>query len=141
MHRCGWLDKRMARESVLTLRVPVCLTEALWDNLLYWLAEELSEENATRLSSSLPLRHSTVQLIKLKTPGDLTEQIHELLCFWKKSLPNSTDKLRLLARHLRKIGRNDLSEELRFKWDNRCSLSHSTGLIQPSKAGSLFLLP
>lgn len=141
MHRCGWLDKHMARESVLTLRVPVCLTEALWDNLLYWLAEELSEENATRLSSSLPLRHSTVQLIKLKTPGDLTEQIHELLCFWKKSLPNSTDKLRLLARHLRKIGRNDLSEELRFKWDNRCSLSHSTGLIQPSKAGSLFLLP
>uniref|UniRef100_A0ABI7WDR8 Death domain containing 1 n=1 Tax=Felis catus TaxID=9685 RepID=A0ABI7WDR8_FELCA len=133
--------KKLISRPQSTKRISTDPVEALWDNLLYWLAEELSEENATRLSSSLPLRHSTVQLIKLKTPGDLTEQIHELLCFWKKSLPNSTDKLRLLARHLRKIGRNDLSEELRFKWDNRCSLSHSTGLIQPSKAGSLFLLP
>lgn len=97
----------------------VCLTEALWENLLYWLADELSEENATALSSSLPLRRSTIQLIRLKNPDDLTEQIHECLDFWKKSLPNSTDKLRLLARHLRKIGRSDLSEELRFKWENR----------------------
>ena len=78
---------------------PVCLAEALWDNLLYWLADELSEENALCLSSSLPLRRSTIQLIKLKNPDDLTEQTHELLCFWKRSLPNSTDKLRLLRTH------------------------------------------
>uniref|UniRef100_A0A8C6B8J2 Death domain containing 1 n=1 Tax=Monodon monoceros TaxID=40151 RepID=A0A8C6B8J2_MONMO len=97
----------------------VCLAEALWDNLLYWLADELSEENALCLFSSLPLRHSTIQLIKLKNPDDLTEQTHELLCFWKRSLPNSTDKLRLLARHLRKIGRSDLAEELKFKWENK----------------------
>ncbi|XP_019483630.1 PREDICTED: death domain-containing protein 1 [Hipposideros armiger] len=102
-----------------TKRISADPLGALWDNLLYWLAEELSEENATRLYSSLPLRRSTIQLIKLKHPDDLTEQIHELLCFWKKSLPNSTDKLRLLARHLRKIGRNDLSEELKFKWENK----------------------
>lgn len=95
------------------------LAGALWDNLLAWLAEELSEENAARLSSSLPLRRSTIEVIRLKNPGDLTEQIHELLCFWKKSLPNSTDKARLLARHLRKIGRSDLSEELRFKWEKK----------------------
>ncbi|XP_036186930.1 death domain-containing protein 1 [Myotis myotis] len=102
-----------------TKRISTDPLEALWDNLLYWLAEELSEENATSLSSSLPLRRSTIQLIKLKNPDDLTEQIHELLCSWKKSLPNSTDKLRLLARHLRKIGRSDLSEELKFKWENK----------------------
>ncbi|KAM5287488.1 death domain-containing protein 1 isoform 2-T2 [Hipposideros larvatus] len=102
-----------------TKRISTDPLGALWDNLLYWLAEELSEENATRLYSSLPLRRSTIQLIKLKHPDDLPEQIHELLCFWKKSLPNSTDKLRLLARHLRKIGRNDLSEELKFKWENK----------------------
>ncbi|XP_075399705.1 death domain-containing protein 1 [Tenrec ecaudatus] len=93
--------------------------EALWDNLLYWLAEELSEEDAASLASSLPLRRSTVQLIKLKNPGNLTEQFHDLLTFWKKSLPTPTDKPRLLARHLRKIGRRDLSEELKFKWENR----------------------
>lgn len=97
----------------------VCLAEALWDNLLYWLADELSEENALCLFSSLPLRHSTIQLIKLKNPDDLTGQTHDLLCFWKRSLPNSTDKLRLLARHLRKIGRSDLAEELKFKWENK----------------------
>ncbi|EPQ08166.1 Death domain-containing protein 1 [Myotis brandtii] len=102
-----------------TKRISTDPLEALWDNLLYWLAEELSEENATSLSSSLPLRRSTIQLIKLKNPDDLTGQIHELLCSWKKSLPNSTNKLRLLARHLRKIGRSDLSEELKFKWENK----------------------
>lgn len=102
-----------------TRRISADPLEALWDNLLHWLAEELLEENAESLSSSLPLRHTTVQLIKLKHPDDLTEQIHELLCFWKKSLPTSTDKLRLLARHLRKIGRNDLAEELKFKWENK----------------------
>uniref|UniRef100_A0A8C2NDK1 Death domain containing 1 n=1 Tax=Capra hircus TaxID=9925 RepID=A0A8C2NDK1_CAPHI len=94
-----------------TKRISTDPLEALWDNLLYWLADELSEENALCLSSSLPLRRSTIQLIKLKNPDDLTEQTHELLCFWKRSLPNSTDKLRLLARHLRKIGRNDLAED------------------------------
>lgn len=119
---CGqvWrLDELIPQERALTLSVPHVLAEALWENLLYWLAEELSEENTTCLCSSLPLRRSTIQLIKLKSPDDLTEQIHELLCFWKKSLPNSTDKLRLLARHLRKIGRSDLSEELKFKWENK----------------------
>ncbi|KAM9237424.1 death domain-containing protein 1 [Dugong dugon] len=102
-----------------TRRISTDPLEALWDNLLYWLAEELSEDNAMSLSSSLPLRCSTLQLIKLKNPDNLTEQIHELLSFWKKSLPTSTDKLRLLARHLRKIGRGDLSEELKFKWENK----------------------
>ncbi|CAK6433241.1 unnamed protein product [Pipistrellus nathusii] len=102
-----------------TKRISTDPLEALWDKLLYWLAEELSAENARSLSSSLPLRRSTIQLIKLKNPDDLTEQIHELLCSWKKSLPNATDKLRLLARHLRKIGRSDLSEELKFKWENQ----------------------
>ncbi|XP_004681553.2 PREDICTED: death domain-containing protein 1 [Condylura cristata] len=111
--------KKLINRPRSTKRISSDPLEALWENLLYWLAEELSEENATGLSSSLPLRRSTVQLIKLKNPDDLTEQIHELLSFWKKSLPNSADKLRLLARHLRKIGRSDLAEELKFKWENK----------------------
>ncbi|XP_058428358.1 death domain-containing protein 1 isoform X2 [Marmota monax] len=102
-----------------TKRISKDPLEALWDNLFHWLAEELSEENAEVLTSSLPLRRSTIQLIKLKHPDDLTEQIHELLCFWKKSLPTSTDKVRLLARHLRKMGRSDLAGEFKFKWENK----------------------
>ncbi|XP_005392072.1 PREDICTED: death domain-containing protein 1 [Chinchilla lanigera] len=102
-----------------TKRISTDPVETLWDNLLHWLAEELSEEGTEALTSSLPLRSSTMQLIKLKHPDDLTEQIHELLCFWKKSLPTSTDKLRLLVRHLRKMGRSDLAEGLRFKWENK----------------------
>ncbi|KAM5271426.1 death domain-containing protein 1 [Ctenodactylus gundi] len=102
-----------------TKRISSDPVEALWDNMLHWLAEELCEEGTEALTSSLPLRRSTVQLIKLKYPADLTEQIYELLCFWKKSLPTSTDKLRLLARHLHKMGRSDLAEELKFKWENK----------------------
>ncbi|XP_052590926.1 death domain-containing protein 1 isoform X2 [Peromyscus californicus insignis] len=102
-----------------TKRVSTDPLEALWDNLLHWLAEELSEEGVEVLTTSLPLRRSTVQLIKLKHPDDLTEQIHELLCFWKRSLPTSMDKIRLLARHLRKLGRCDLAEELKFKWEHK----------------------
>ncbi|KAL2780105.1 death domain-containing protein 1 isoform 2 [Daubentonia madagascariensis] len=113
--------KKLINRPQSTKRISTDPLEALWDNLLHWLAEELSEEqeHAESLSSSLPLRRSTVQLIKLKNPDDLTEQIHEFLCFWKKSLPTSTDKLRLLARHLRKIGRSDLAEALKFKWENK----------------------
>ncbi|XP_008699599.2 death domain-containing protein 1 [Ursus maritimus] len=111
--------KKLINRPQSTKRISTDPVGALWDNLLAWLAEELSEENAARLSSSLPLRRSTIEVIRLKNPGDLTEQIHELLCFWKKSLPNSTDKARLLARHLRKIGRSDLSEELRVKWEKK----------------------
>uniref|UniRef100_H0WQ30 Death domain containing 1 n=1 Tax=Otolemur garnettii TaxID=30611 RepID=H0WQ30_OTOGA len=113
--------KKLINRPQSTKRISTDPTEALWDNMLHWLAEELSEEEeqAEALSSSLPLRRSTIQLLKLKNPDDLTEQIHELLCFWKKSLPTSTDKLRLLARHLRKIGRRDLAEVLRFKWENK----------------------
>lgn len=92
------------------------------------MAEELSEEGAEILTASLPLRRSTVQLIKLKHPDDLTEQIHDLLCFWKRSLPASMDKIRLLARHLRKLGRGDLAEELKFKWEHKVYTEHQPWL-------------
>ncbi|XP_069351045.1 death domain-containing protein 1 [Eulemur rufifrons] len=113
--------KKLINRPRSTKRLSTDPLEALWDNLLHWLAEEISEEQeqAQSLSASLPLRRSTVQLIRLKSPDDLAEQIHELLCFWKNSLPTSTDKLRLLARHLRKIGRSDLAEALKFKWENK----------------------
>ncbi|XP_048220426.1 death domain-containing protein 1 [Perognathus longimembris pacificus] len=111
--------EKLTHRPQSTKRISTDPIEALWNNLLHWLAEELSEEGPEALTASLPVRRSTVQLIKLKHPDDLTEQIHELLCFWKRSLPTATDKLRLLARHLRKMGRSDLAEELKFKWENK----------------------
>ncbi|OCT99419.1 death domain-containing protein 1 [Xenopus laevis] len=96
--------------------------DIVWDSLLQWLAQELSEEDASHLVLSLPIRRSTVQLVKLKSPDNLTEQIYELLSFWKKSLPTSADKIRLLARHLRKSGRSDLLEPLKINWENKMSL-------------------
>ncbi|KFP53901.1 Death domain-containing protein 1, partial [Cathartes aura] len=94
-------------------------SEALWDNLLYWLAEELAEDNTSLLALCLPVRRSVLQLVRLKCPDNLTHQIYELLCCWKKTLPRSADKQQLLSRYLRKSGRSDLSEELRFKWQNK----------------------
>ncbi|NXF76658.1 DTHD1 protein, partial [Sclerurus mexicanus] len=94
-------------------------SEALWDNLLFWLAEELAEENTSLLALCLPVRQSMLQLVRLKCPDNLTHQIYELLCCWKKSLPRSADKQQLLSRYLQKSGRSDLSEELRLKWQNK----------------------
>ncbi|NXS57516.1 DTHD1 protein, partial [Brachypteracias leptosomus] len=102
-----------------TKRISSDSSEALWDNLLYWLAEELAEDNTSLLALCLPVRRSVLQLVRLKCPDNLTHQIYELLCCWKKTLPRSADKQQLLSRYLRKSGRSDLSEELRFKLQNK----------------------
>ncbi|XP_039203572.1 death domain-containing protein 1 isoform X2 [Crotalus tigris] len=102
-----------------TKRISTDISEVMWDNLLYWLSEELSEENANSLAQYLPLHRSTLQFIKLKCPENLTEQIYELLCFWRRSLPRSANKLKLLSRYLGKIGRNDLVQHLQLKWTNQ----------------------
>ncbi|XP_009885123.1 PREDICTED: death domain-containing protein 1 [Charadrius vociferus] len=102
-----------------TKRISSDSSEALWDNLLYWLAEELAEDNTSLLALRLPVQRSILQLVRLKCPDNLTHQIYELLSCWKKTLPRSADKQQLLSRYLRKSGRSDLSEELRFKWQNK----------------------
>ncbi|NXW09268.1 DTHD1 protein, partial [Fregetta grallaria] len=102
-----------------TKRISSDSSEALWDNLLYWLAEELAEDNTSLLALCLPVRRSILQLVRLKCPDNLTHQIYELLCCWKKTLPKSANKQQLLSRYLRKSGRSDLSEELHFKWQNK----------------------
>ncbi|NXF38291.1 DTHD1 protein, partial [Nyctibius bracteatus] len=102
-----------------TKRISSDSSDALWDNLLYWLAEELAEDNTSLLALGLPVQQSVLQLVRLKCPDNITHQIYELLCCWKKTLPRSADKQQLLSRYLRKSGRSDLSEELRFKWQNK----------------------
>ncbi|NXK39415.1 DTHD1 protein, partial [Piprites chloris] len=102
-----------------TKRISSDSSEDLWDNLLFWLAEELAEDNTSLFALCLPVRRSILQFVRLKCPDNLTHQIYELLCCWKKSLPRSADKQQLLCRYLRKSGRRDLSEELRLKWQNK----------------------
>ncbi|XP_077157772.1 death domain-containing protein 1 [Paroedura picta] len=102
-----------------TKGIPKDPSEALWSSLLRWLSGELSEDNASSLALFLPLHRSTLQFIKLKCPDNLTEQIYEVLCFWKRNLPRSADKLRLLTRYLCKSGRSDLAKGLRFSWENQ----------------------
>ncbi|NXV26955.1 DTHD1 protein, partial [Rissa tridactyla] len=111
--------EKLIKRPQSTKRISSDSSEALWDNLLYWLAEELAEDNTSLLALCLPVRRSILQLVRLKCPDNLTHQIYELLCCWKKTLPRSADKQRLLSRYLRKSGRSDLSEELRFKWQNK----------------------
>uniref|UniRef100_A0A8C9FIE9 Death domain containing 1 n=1 Tax=Pavo cristatus TaxID=9049 RepID=A0A8C9FIE9_PAVCR len=102
-----------------TKRIFCDSSDALWDNLLYWLAEELAEDNTSLNALRLPVRRSVLQLVRLKCPDNLIHQNYELLCCWQKTLPRSADKQQLLSRYLQKSGRRDLSEELCFKWQNK----------------------
>ncbi|XP_053112760.1 death domain-containing protein 1 [Hemicordylus capensis] len=112
-------QEKLIKRPQSTKRISLDSSEALWDNLMHWLSQELSEDNASCLALSLPLHRSTLQLIKLKCPDNLTEQIYELLCFWKRNLPRSADKLHLLSRYLCKSGRSDLAEDLRVNWESK----------------------
>ncbi|XP_010210099.1 PREDICTED: death domain-containing protein 1 [Tinamus guttatus] len=115
----GVCDGAVLMHQQCTNNPNISLAEALWDNLLYWLAEELAEDDTPLLALHLPVRRSTLQLVRLKCPDNLTHQIYELLCCWRQSLPRSANKQQLLSRYLRRSGRRDLSEELRFKWENK----------------------
>ncbi|NXJ30548.1 DTHD1 protein, partial [Dicrurus megarhynchus] len=111
--------EKLINRPQITKRIFSDSSEALWDDLLFWLAEELAEDNTSLFALCLPVRRSVLQLVRLKCPDNLTHQIYELLCCWKKTLPRSADKQRLLSRYLQKSGRSDLSEELRLKWQNK----------------------
>ncbi|XP_056412243.1 death domain-containing protein 1 isoform X2 [Hyla sarda] len=110
------VEKNVSRPSSTKL-LALTSGDMLWDSVLKWVAQELSEEEASELFQSLPLHRSTIQLVRLKSPDNLTYQIYELLSLWKKRLPTSTDKLHLLARHLHKSGRSDLVEQMKVKWE------------------------
>ncbi|NXJ70857.1 DTHD1 protein, partial [Rostratula benghalensis] len=99
-----------------TKRISSDASEAPWDSVLSWLAEELAEDDTSLLTLRFPVRRSLLQLLRLKCPDNLTQQIYEMLCCWKKTLPRSADTRRLLSRYLRQSGRRDLAQELRLKW-------------------------
>ncbi|XP_061106635.1 death domain-containing protein 1 [Conger conger] len=91
---------------------PLLPPDALSDELLRWLSEELTEEDAALLVIRLRVRRSSIQLAKLKVPDRLAQQVFHLLAVWRRSLPTSADKSGLLSRYLRKSGRPDLAKEL-----------------------------
>ncbi|XP_063778403.1 death domain-containing protein 1 [Pseudophryne corroboree] len=114
------VEKNISRPSSTKL-ITCEPTDLLWDSVLKWVSHELSEEDAAEMLLSLPIRRSTIQLVRLKSPNNLSAQIYELLSLWKKRLPTSTDKFHLLARHLLKSGRSDLVEQMKIKWESHMS--------------------
>ncbi|XP_078081145.1 death domain-containing protein 1 [Mustelus asterias] len=106
------LPKREKLLSHSTSTNRITASESTPENMLYWLASELSEEDATMLVTSLRIRRSAIQLVKLTNPDDLTDQIFKLLSMWKKNQPTSTNKIQILTRHLKRCGREDLVEQL-----------------------------
>ncbi|XP_059844611.1 death domain-containing protein 1 [Hypanus sabinus] len=105
------------REKVLSRSTSVSkVPETPSENLLYWVASEISEEDAMLFVTSLRIRRSAIQLVRLTSPDDLTDQIYKLLNTWNKNLPMSVDKIQVLSKHLRKCGRQDLAEELQSKY-------------------------
>ncbi|XP_078415842.1 death domain-containing protein 1 [Cetorhinus maximus] len=112
------LPKREKLLSHSTAVNKVTSLETTSENLFYWLASELSEEDAITLVTSLCIRRSAIQLVKLTNPDHLTDQIFKLLNMWKKNLPTSTNKIQILSRHLKRCGREDLAEQLWSKQDS-----------------------
>ncbi|KAL4630188.1 death domain-containing protein 1 [Arapaima gigas] len=86
--------------------------ELLSDDILLWLAEELVEEDAASLLPRLGLRRGAVQRARQLSPDRLPDRLLHLLVLWRRSLPAIADKVHMLARHLSKCGRTDLSREL-----------------------------
>ncbi|KAM9718091.1 death domain-containing protein 1 [Menidia menidia] len=96
-------------------RVKLCEeTEFLSDALLLWLAGELSREETALLVSSLRLRRSAVQLVKLRAGDSPPAQAFQVLAAWRRAQPSvpHQPKASQLAQSLARSGRPDLAREL-----------------------------
>lgn len=90
----------------------VRLPDPLSDELLSWLCDELTEDDAALLFMSLHLRRSAVQIARLRAPHSLSEQAFHILTAWRRGLPSSSPKCPMLAHCLTRAGRPDLTREL-----------------------------
>ncbi|XP_041840497.1 death domain-containing protein 1 [Melanotaenia boesemani] len=96
-------------------RVKLCEeTDSLPDALLLWLSGELSQEEIALLMSSLRLRRSAAQLVKLRAGDSPSAQAFHVLTMWRRALPAvpHQSKASQLAQCLAKSGRPDLAGEL-----------------------------
>ncbi|KAK7176039.1 hypothetical protein R3I93_000336 [Phoxinus phoxinus] len=87
-------------------------TDPLSDELLSWLCDELTEDDAALLFTSLRLRRSAVQIARLRAPHSLSEQAFHILTAWRRGLPSSSPKCPMLAHCLTRAGRPDLTRKL-----------------------------
>ncbi|XP_056608231.1 death domain-containing protein 1 [Triplophysa dalaica] len=86
--------------------------DSLSDELLSWLCDELTEDDAALLVVSLRLRRSAVQIARLRAPHHLSQQMFHILTAWRRGLPSSSPKCPTLAHCLTLAGRPDLAEKL-----------------------------
>ncbi|XP_067257252.1 death domain-containing protein 1 [Chanodichthys erythropterus] len=95
------------------------------DELLSWLCDELTKDDAALLVMSLHLRRSAVQIARIRAPHSLSKQAFHMLTAWKRGLPSSSPKCPMLAHCLTRAGRPDLARELllreaaHYKMDKR----------------------
>nr|XP_055067114.1 death domain-containing protein 1 [Misgurnus anguillicaudatus] len=87
-------------------------SDSLSDELLSWLCDELTENDAALLVVSLRLRRSAVQIARLRAPHNLSQQAFHILTAWRRGLPSSFPKCSMLAQCLTHAGRPDLAKEL-----------------------------
>ncbi|XP_057196594.1 death domain-containing protein 1 [Triplophysa rosa] len=86
--------------------------DSLSDELLSWLCDELTEDDAALLVVSLRLRRSAVQIARLRAPHNLSQQVFHILTAWRRGLPSSSPKCPTLAHCLTLSGRPDLAKKL-----------------------------
>lgn len=85
--------------------------ESLSDDLLLWLSEELSQKETALLVSSLCLRRSVAQMVKLRAGDSPSAQAFHILAMWRRALPaiQHQPKASQLAQCLAQSGRPDLA--------------------------------
>lgn len=105
------------------------ITDSLSNELLSWLCDELTEDDAALLVVSLRLRRSAVQTARLRAPHNLSQQVFHILTAWRRGLPSSSPKCPMLAHCLTLAGRPDLAKELLL----RESADHKTEQRKPGE--------
>ncbi|XP_067293450.1 death domain-containing protein 1 isoform X1 [Pseudorasbora parva] len=87
-------------------------TDPLSDELLSWLCDELTEDDAALLVTSLHLRRSAVQIASTRAPHSLSKQAFHILTAWRRGRSFSSPKCPMLAQFLTSAGRPELAREL-----------------------------
>ncbi|XP_061566163.1 death domain-containing protein 1 [Cololabis saira] len=110
------LPKKVRRiHRPVMARMKLCdETEFLSDDLLRWLSEELSQKETALLVSSLHLRRSAAQVVKLRAGDGPSAQTFHVLAMWRRALPAAQHqpKASQLAQCLAQSGRPDLAREV-----------------------------
>ncbi|XP_067293452.1 death domain-containing protein 1 isoform X2 [Pseudorasbora parva] len=106
------LGARTVCQPVSVKAIQHSQTDPLSDELLSWLCDELTEDDAALLVTSLHLRRSAVQIASTRAPHSLSKQAFHILTAWRRGRSFSSPKCPMLAQFLTSAGRPELAREL-----------------------------